>query len=101
MRAGVFEEALMRILALALSLLIATSLTTAGEAQYYGYPGYGYGYGYPGYGYGYGYPGYGYPGYGYGYPGYGYPYYGPSVGFSFGWGGGWHGGGWHGGSWHH
>jgi hypothetical protein len=55
----------MRILALALSLLIATSLTTAGEAQYYGYPGYGYpGYGYPGYGYGYGYPGYGYPGYG-------------------------------------
>jgi len=93
----------MRILILALSLLIASSLATAGQAQQYGAPGApGY---YPGYAYDpnyyYGYPGYGYPGYGY--PGYGYPYYyGPSIGVFYG--GGWDGGsyggsggGWHGG----
>jgi hypothetical protein len=111
----------MRILTLALGVLIAGSLATAGQAQVmqygapgapaygapgapgYGapgapayYPGYAYDpryyYGYPGYGYpGYGYPGYGYPGYGY--AGYGYAGYGPSIGVFFGgWGGGGHGG---------
>lgn len=83
----------MRILTLALSLLIASSLATAGQAQQYGAPGA------PGY-----YPGYAYdPNYYYGYPGYGYPYYyGPSIGV---YGGGWGGdgrdrwdGSWYGGS---
>jgi len=92
----------MRILIVALSLLIASSLATAGQAQQYGAPGYGApsaaGY-YPGYSYDPSYP-YAYPAYGlgYGYPGYGYPYYyGPSIGVFWGgghggWGGGWHGG---------
>jgi len=63
-KGGVFEEAPMRILTLALSLLIASSLTTAGEAQQYGAPGYGG-------------PGYGAPG---------------ASAYGGGWGGGWGGG---------
>jgi hypothetical protein len=92
------QEVPMRILILALSLLIASSLATAGQAQQYGAPGA------PGYYSGYAYDPnyyYGYPAYGY--PGYGYPYYyGPSIGVFYG--GGWDGGsyggsggGWHGG----
>ena len=82
----------MRIPTLALSLLIASSLATAGQAQQYGAPGA------PGY-----YPGYAYePNYYYGYPGYGYPYYyGPGVFYGGGWGGGERGrwdGSWYGGS---
>ena len=82
----------MRTLTLALSLLIASSLATASQAQQYGAPGA------PGY-----YPGYAYdPNYYYGYPGYGYPYYyGPGVFYGGGWGGGERGrwdGSWYGGS---
>jgi hypothetical protein len=91
----------MPVLTLALSLLIASSLTTAGQAQPipYGVPGA------PPYSY---YPGYYYPDYAY-YPSYyyGYPappyYYGPSIGAYYGggwdaWDGGWYGGS--GGGWH-
>jgi hypothetical protein len=69
------RRSLMTAVVVASGAVALAGMTSSAEAQYY-YPYYGYPY--------YAQPYYPYPAYGYGY---GYPYYGPTVGFTFGFGG--------------
>ncbi|KAH7715106.1 hypothetical protein AAVH_17534 [Aphelenchoides avenae] len=43
-----------RLLSILLLVALVGMVVEHASAQYWGYPGYGYGYGWPGYGYGYG-----------------------------------------------